>query len=124
NRRSADDFAAEIQAHLELEADELESAGVASSEAKRLAKIAFGNATVARERFALRHRLQWLDSVLQDVQFGLRMMRRNPAFTAVAVLMLAIGIAASATVFSWIDAVMLQPLSGVAEPDQLVTVET
>src|ERR1700722_19941366 len=124
DRRNADDFADEIRSHLEMEADELESEGIPRSEAERQAKAAFGSRAAASERFALRHRLLWLDNLRQDVRFGIRMMRRNPAFTVVAVLTLAIGIAASATVFTWINAVMLEPLGGVTAPNRLVTVET
>jgi hypothetical protein len=124
DRRSADDFADEIRSHLGMEADELESEGIPRSEAERQAKVAFGSAAVVRERFALRHRLLWLDNLRQDLRFGIRMMRRNPAFTVVAVLTLAIGIAASATVFTWINAVLLEPLGGVTAPNRLVTVET
>jgi len=52
------------------------------------------------------------------------MMARNPSFTAVAVLTLAIGIGATTTAFTWINAVLLQPLSGVADPSRLVTLES
>jgi predicted permease len=65
-----------------------------------------------------------MSSLLQDLRFSLRMMGRNRAFTAVAVLTLAIGIGTSTTVFSWIDAVLLRPLSGVTQPDRLVAMET
>lgn len=65
-----------------------------------------------------------MTSVLQDIRYSLRMMARNRAFTIVAVVTLAIGIATTATVFSWIDAVLLRPLPGVTEPDRLVSVET
>jgi predicted permease len=62
--------------------------------------------------------------LLHDLRYGLRMMARNPSFTAVAVLTLAIGIGATTTAFTWINAVMLQPLGGVAQPDRLVTLES
>jgi predicted permease len=123
-RRTEADFAEEIRTHLELEADDLESAGMAKAEAERSARVAFGNAAVARERFHLRYRAVWLENLRRDLGFALRMMARNRAFTAVAVLTLAIGIGASATVFTWVDAVLLQPLSGVKEPGRLVTLET
>jgi hypothetical protein len=58
------------------------------------------------------------------VRYGLRMMARNPGFTAVAVLTLAIGIGAATTAFTWINAVLLQPLGGVADPNRLVTLES
>jgi len=65
-----------------------------------------------------------MTSVLQDIRYSLRMMGRNRAFTIVAVATLAVGLATATTVFSWIDAVMLRPLPGVAEPERLVSVET
>jgi predicted permease len=107
-----------------MEADALEAEGLDRAEAERRAIVEFGNVTAARERFALRHRVQWLDTIRQDVRFGLRMMRRSPGFTAVVVLTLAIGIAASATVFVWVDAVLLEPLGGVTEANRLVAIET
>ncbi len=122
--RSEKDFAEEIQAHLELEADALEADGLSKREAVRQARVAFGSRTLARERFHLKHRIEWVENLMRDLRYGLRMMARNPAVTVVAVLTLALGIAASATVFTWMDAVMLQPLSGVAEPGRLVTLET
>jgi predicted permease len=65
-----------------------------------------------------------MSSLLQDLRYSLRMMFRNRAFTILAVLTLAIGIGANTTVFSWVDAMLLRPLSGVASPDRLVAVET
>lgn len=123
-RRRANDFVEEIEAHLQLEADELQADGVSQSEARRRAHVAFGSTAVASERFQLRGRSAGLHDLLQDLRFGLRMMARTPAVTLVAVLTLACGIAASATVFTWINAVLLQPLSGVADPGRLVSLET
>ena len=122
--RGAKDFSEEIDAHLQLEADELEAGGLSRAEAERRARAAFGSRTVARERFSLRHRSEVFENMKRDIRYGLRMMARNPAVTLVAVLTLACGIAASATVFTWIDAVLLQPLGGVADPGGLVTLET
>ncbi len=65
-----------------------------------------------------------MSSLLQDLRYSLRMMFRNRSFTILAVFTLAIGIGACTTVFSWIDALLLRPLSGVASPDRLVAVET
>ena len=65
-----------------------------------------------------------MSNLLQDLRHSLRMMFRNRAFTLLAVFTLAIGIGACTTVFSWVDAVLLRPLSGVASPDRLVAVET
>jgi predicted permease len=123
-KRSAGDFSEEIQAHLALEADELAASGMTKEEAERRARVAFGSVAAARERFNLRGHAVWLDDLLRDVQFGVRMMLRNPALSAVAVLTLAIGIGACATAFSWIDAILLQPLSGVAGANRLFTLES
>jgi predicted permease len=123
-KRTSKDFAEEIRAHLQLEADELEAEGLSKPQAERSARVAFGNSVAAQEQFNLRHRAVWLEDLLRDLRYGLRMVVRNPAFTAVAVLTMAIGIGSSATVFTWIDAVLLQPLSGVTEPNRLVTLET
>jgi predicted permease len=65
-----------------------------------------------------------MSSLLQDLRYSLRMMFRNRAFTILAVFTLAIGIGACTTVFSWVDGLLLRPLSGVASPDRLVAVET
>jgi len=65
-----------------------------------------------------------MTSLLQDLQHALRMMRRNPGFTAVTVLTLALGIATSTAVFGWVDAILLHPLPGVQQPDRLVALET
>jgi predicted permease len=65
-----------------------------------------------------------MSSLLQDLRYSLRMMLRNRSFTILAVFTLAIGIGACTTVFSWVDGLLLRPLSGVASPDRLVAVET
>src|SRR5579863_9162645 len=109
-RRSQEDFAEEIRTHLQLEADELQAEGMSNEQAERTARVEFGNAAVARERFNLRHRWVWLEDLWQDVKFGVRTMTRNASVTAIAVLTLAIGIGASTTAFTWIDKVQLQPL--------------
>jgi predicted permease len=123
-KRSAEDFAEEIRAHVALEADELEAHGVPKEEAERRARASFGSVAVARERFNLRGRILWLGDLRRDMLFGVRMMLRNPSLSIVAVLTLAIGIGACATAFSWINGILLQPLSGVADPMRLVTLES
>jgi predicted permease len=65
-----------------------------------------------------------MTALLQDIRHALRMMLRNPGFTLVTVLTLAIGITASATVFGWVDSILLHPLSGVDRPDRVMVLET
>jgi hypothetical protein len=71
-KRSAGDFAEEIRSHLELEADELEREGLSENEARRRARIEFGNVRAAQERFYLKGRWLALDKLLRDLRFGLR----------------------------------------------------
>jgi predicted permease len=65
-----------------------------------------------------------MPTILKDVRFGLRVLRRSPWFTAVAVLTLGLGIAVNTTVFSWIDSVLLHPFPGVGDPRELALIET
>ena len=77
-KRSAEDFAEEIKAHLELEADDLKSEDLSDDEAQRTARRAFGNVTLAQERFYSKGRWTWLDKLLRDLRFGLRSLARAP----------------------------------------------
>ena len=77
-KRSRDDFAEEIKAHLELEADELRREGASEDEARRKARLEFGNVRAAEERFYLRSRVVWLDNLVHDVKFAIRQLARNP----------------------------------------------
>src|SRR5271170_3923095 len=65
-----------------------------------------------------------MESLLQDLRYGFRMLYKNPGFAAVAILTIAIGIGASTTIFSWIRSVLLNPLPGAIEPQQVVALAT
>src|SRR5262252_3030461 len=121
-RRSADDFAEEIKAHLALEADELQSEGLSEEEAHRRARVEFGNAQTAQERFHLRSRIVWFDNLLHDIKFAIRQLIRNPGFASVAIVTLALGIAANITIFSWINSTLLDPIPGIAHTSDMITI--
>src|SRR5580704_6708670 len=121
-RRIAEDFAEEIQSHVELEADELQSEGLSEEEARRRARVKFGNAQVAQERFYLRSRIVWFDNLLHDIKFAIRQLIKNPSFTFVAIVTLALGIAANSTIFSWINATLLDPIPGIAHTSDMITI--
>jgi predicted permease len=122
-KRSAEDFAAEIKAHLELEADELAREGLGEDEARRKARVEFGNVGAAQERFFLKGRWTAIDKLLRDVRFGLRSLRQSPGFAVTAIMTLALGIGANTAVFSVMNAVLLKSLP-VSDPDRLVYLRT
>jgi predicted permease len=117
-KRKQSDFNSEIEAHLDLEADELAEEGANPGDAKYHARRAFGNVTASEERFYEASRWVWLEQFWQDLRYGIRMLRHSPAFTLVAVLSLALGIGANTAVFSLVDALMLKSLP-VRAPSEL-----
>src|SRR5580658_1222456 len=120
-KRSAEDFAAEIKSHLELETDEMRYDGLSEEEARRKARVEFGSVRTAEERFYLRDRIAWLDSAVRDVMYAARQLVRNPGFAVTAVLVLALGMGASAAIFAFVDAALLEPLP-YAHPDRVMAV--
>ena len=121
-KRTQSDFAAEIRAHLELETERLKEEGLNDKEARGAARRAFGNVAQAEERFYEAGRWLGWDCLVQDLRYGVRMLAKNPGFTAVAALTLALGIAANSTIFSWINSTILNPIPGVSHTSDLVTV--
>ncbi len=120
-RRKANDFSAEIEAHIQLESERLRGQGLDEVEARAAARRAFGNVMQAEERFYESGRWLWWDNLRQDVRFGFRMLRKSPAFTVVAVLTLGLGIGLNSAIFTLFDALMLRPLP-IRDPNAVVSV--
>jgi predicted permease len=117
--RMLDQLEEEIREHIEMETQDNIARGMSPEEARYAAVRKFGNATRVQEDAREVWSFVWLEQLWQDVHFGLRMLLKSPAFTAVAVLTLAFGIGANTAIFSLIDAVMLRSLP-VENPAQLV----
>ncbi len=117
-RRPLDGLEDDIRAHIEQETDDYIARGVAPAEARRLARLAFGNVAIVTEDVRAVWRPVWLEQLVQDVGFALRLLRRTPLFTTAVVLSLALGIGANTAVFSLLNAVALRALP-VANPQGL-----
>jgi putative ABC transport system permease protein len=121
HRRDDSDLNQEMEAHRELLVDEYRRRGLSEHEARRAAQLTLGNATQLRESHREVRGAPFLEELVRDVRYALRGFRRQPAFTAVAVITLAIGIGANAAVFSIVHGVLMRPLP-YSDPDALVSV--
>ncbi len=118
-RRQLDrDLREELSFHLAMRQEKYQAAGQSSEDAAMSARRRFGNVTGLKEACREMWTFAWLESLAQDIRYGLRQLRRNPGFTAVAVITLALGIGATTAIFTLIDQVMLKSLP-VAKPGQL-----
>src|SRR5881394_263994 len=115
------ELSAELDAHLQLHIDDNMRAGMIPQEARRQALLKLGGLEQTKEIYRNRRGLPVFETLLQDLRYGLRMLRKNPGFTFIAVLTLALGIAVNTTVFTAFDALFLRPRP-VKDPDSLASV--
>ncbi|HEY1904206.1 MAG TPA: ABC transporter permease [Terracidiphilus sp.] len=118
-RRRDADLAAEIEAHLALEADENQSLGLSAQEARRRAYIKFGSPRRVRESEWEHNTMKHIDDTVRDFRYALRTLVRTPGFTIAAILVMALGIGANTALFTVVRSVLLKPLP-FTQPDRLI----
>ncbi len=121
-RHLEDDLAAELRSHLEMAVELNLAKGMSAEEARREAHLSFGGIEQTKEIYREQRGVPMIETTLQDLRFGLRMLRRSPGFSLLAILCLTLGIGANAAVFSWIEGILFRPYPAVAHQERLVAI--
>ena len=116
-----DELEEELRNHLQHRADDLERSGMSREEAERQARLEFGGFEHYREESHEAQGWHWAETLLRDAQFGLRILKKSPAFAAAAIMTLALGIGANTALFTLVRGILLRPLP-VRAADRLVVI--
>src|SRR5215470_4827450 len=109
----------ELRDHLNRKTEEYVAQGMAQEEAHRRARLDLGGIEQTKEKCRDARRVNWIQDLIQDLRYGLRILRKNPGSTAAVVIGLALGIGLNTTVFSFVNALLLRPPTDVKAPEQL-----
>ncbi|MGA9142720.1 MAG: ABC transporter permease [Candidatus Acidiferrales bacterium] len=109
---------AELASHLEMHTEDNLRSGMTPEDARRVAVLRLGGVEQTKESVRYRRGIPWLETLFQDLGYGLRVLGKNPVFTTVAVITLALGIGTNTAIFSMVDAFLFRPLP-VIEPGQI-----
>src|SRR6266853_1381940 len=121
-RRLENDLDDELRSHLEMSIDLNLRKGMTPAAARREALRSFGGLEQAKELYRDQRGLPMIETTLQDLRFGLRLLRRSPGFSILAILCLTLGIGANAAVFSWVEGILFRPYPLVSHQERLVAV--
>src|ERR1700675_112953 len=121
-RRLEDDLDEELRSHLEMAIELNMGKGMSAEDARREALRSFGGVEQTKENYREKRGLPMIETTFQDLRFGLRMLRRSPGFSLLAILCLSLGIGANAAVFSWIEGILFRPYPAVTHQERLVAV--
>jgi predicted permease len=119
-RRLEDDLDEELRSHLEMAVELNLRKGMSAEDARREALRSFGGVEQTKENYRDQRGLPMIETTLQDLRFGLRMLRRSPGFSILAILCLTLGIGANAAVFSWVEGILFRPYPAVPHQEQLL----
>src|SRR6266849_5578956 len=119
-RRLEDDLNDELRSHLEMAVELNLHKGMSAEDARREALRSFGGVEQTKENYRDQRGLPMIETTLQDLRFGLRMLRRSPGFSLLAILCLTLGIGANAAVFSWVEGILFRPYPLVSHQEQLL----
>src|SRR5712664_1600169 len=119
-RHLEDDLDAELRSHMEMAIELNLQKGMSAEDARREALRSFGGIEQTKELYRDQRGLPMIETALQDVRFGLPMLRRSPGFSILAILCLTLGIGANAAVFSWIEGILFRPYPAVTHQERLL----